>query len=165
MNQRLGIVARYCAQYGWLYEQADEDTLVFGVEESNGDLLCVAEVSKKRFILRAVYPFTVPRQKRGVMMLFVARANLKTEIGQLDFNESDGEIILKTGVAGDIAALGLAGFAIAADRHLRTANQWLPGIAALCFNDISLAAALRLGAEMCSLADTMQQANDSFAAE
>jgi hypothetical protein len=165
VNERLGIAATYCSQRGWRFEQADEHSLIFGVEEANGDLLCVAEVSGERFILRAIYPFIVPRQKRGVMGLFVARANYRTEIGQLDFDETEGEIGLKTGVAGDILALGLSGFAIVAERHLRTANQWLPGVAAICFNDMSPAAALRLGEETYSLADTMRQANDAFTAE
>jgi hypothetical protein len=157
------IVAEYCRESQLPFERMGDNVVVFSVEEPNGDLLSVADANRQRFILQTLYPFLVPRQKRRAMCTFTARASYKVEIGALTFDEADGEIGFRTGIQGDVAELGAGFLAAVIEHHLLIATQWLPGVAAVCFNDVSPVAALQLCSGLSAVTDVIEHAIDGLA--
>ena len=158
MEHAVAVLEAYCRRRGWMVEWADEATLVMSIDVEHGRLFCTVAVDDRRLVVESLYSFVVPPSRRILAAEFAARANRRIEVGALAVDLDDGEVGCKTGVAiaGERWDLALAGSLM--EEHLQMADRWLPGVAALCYADLTPRAALELCMRT-SVAEVMERAS------
>ncbi|HEV2237764.1 MAG TPA: hypothetical protein VGR57_13985 [Ktedonobacterales bacterium] len=164
MNASLQVVAEYCDERGWPYDAVSEHALMSRLNLPEAELVCTADATARQFVFLTYYPITVPELKRHLMAEFVARANDPAEAGNLTLDLEDGVIAYRSSVALDVSAFGVALVSSVIERHLEAAPLWLPGIAGVCYLDMSPLAALAHCDAPWPVDEVMRQANDRMSA-
>jgi hypothetical protein len=164
MNASLRVVADYCDERDWPFDVVSEHALMFRMDLPEAELVCTVDATARQLVFLTYYPIAVPALKRHPMAEFVARANDPAEVGNLTLDLDDGVVAYRSSLALDVSAFGSALVSSVIERHLEAAPLWLPGIAGVCYLDMSPWAALAHCGGPWSVDEVMQQANDRMSA-
>lgn len=142
MPADLDALAAYCVEHGWRFDITDDMRLLIHLRLSYGASLCVASVQSGTFLFRSHFPFDIPETKRLLMAEFAARVNCQSPYGMLYFDPANGMVGVSTSIPLETGHLYSALVDLVVCRNLAAAERWLPGIAAVCFSDVSPKAAM-----------------------
>lgn len=158
-EQGIAVVEAYFHQSGWTFERVDQSAVVAPIDTERGRLMCIASVNDQRFLCESRYSFVVPQMKRMLVAEFATRANCQIEEGSISMNLDDGDVGVRTSFALGGCDWNPAVVGSVMRHHLEIADRWLPGVAVVCFADISPQRALRLCTTTTPVSEVIDQAS------
>jgi hypothetical protein len=154
----LDILASYGFQHDWKFEVADNTSLTVPIKLARGEVLCIARLYPDIFEFRSLLPFRVPESKRTLMMDFVSRINCHALVATLFFDCANGEIGVETAAPVATGWLCPAVIDPIVRINLAAIDRWLPGVAAVCYSDVSPNTAIALCGAPCPIAAVVGEA-------
>jgi hypothetical protein len=158
MHTDLDAVYAYCLQQDWRVEDADDTTLWVRKTFSCGLIHADAHVRQERFTFRSQFPVVVPELRRRLMMEFAMQANRDSDYAFMYLDHATGEIGVTTGTPVAMGYLCPAVIDLVVGSNLIAIDRWLPGVAAVCYCDISPKTAIAMCSAPCPIAAAVGEA-------
>ena len=139
------IMLDFFSEDDWDYYWWEEgETLQLECQVSNGRLTCYAKAinDKQQFVFYALCPLTASEDRRSAIAELITKINYGMVIGNFEFDFSDGEIRYKTSLDVEGDRLSLALIKQAVYINVLTMDKYLPAIAAVINNELSVDNAL-----------------------
>ncbi len=137
MDTHLDTLASYGFQHHWKFEVMDNASLMVPIRLSQGEVLCIARLHPDIFEFRSLFPFRVPESKQMLMMDFVSRINCHALVATMYFDRANGEIGVEAATPVATGWLCPAVIDPIVRINLAAVECWLPGVAAVCYSDVS----------------------------
>lgn len=139
------LMVQFFADEEWPFSQVEgQSALTMGFQGDRGRWICFAQVreEQQQFAFYSLCPVRVPEFKLLDMAEFIARANYGLIIGNFEMDFNDGEVRYKTSVDVEGAELVPALMRGCVYANVLMMDQYLPGILALVYSDLTPAQAL-----------------------
>jgi len=137
---------RFFTADDWKFSQLEgKEILRMGFSGDNGQWTCFAQAreEQEQFVFYSSCPVKAPEEKRHALAEFLTRANWGLVVGNFEMDYTDGEVRYKTSISvkdGEVLAPGLIKHAVYP--NVLTMDQYLPGIMAVLYGDVSPADAI-----------------------
>jgi hypothetical protein len=125
---------------GWTFSQVEDHPILhLPFQGDNGRWSCYAEAREEfeQFAFYSVCPVNAPADRRPAVTEFLTRANSGLLIGNFEIDLADGEICYKTSLDVGDAELTPALVKNAVYMNVLMMDQYLPGIMAVLYGEIS----------------------------
>ena len=136
----------YFQQDDWDVHPISDTVIQTAFKGDNGEWDCLAVVLEQsdHFLFYSILPLKVTEDHTSQIALFLHRANHGLNIGNFEFDLSQGEIRFKTSVQADFEQFGHALFQSLVHHNVLVVDEYLPGIQSILTNTMTAEAAIMM---------------------
>jgi hypothetical protein len=138
-------VTKFMQDDGWPFERVGEEPIARTLfQGDHAQFVCFAQAreEQQQFTFYSMLPVMVPEHKRAEVAEFITRANYDMVVGNFELDLDDGDVRYKTSIDVEDAELTPALIRPLFYANVLMMDQYLPGLMAVIYADVSPADAI-----------------------